>query len=124
MVVPTFTKCRQNLDEMELWYDHWLRVLGQAVITGPTTYANQIPDQSCADMSPPSRRPCARINSRMTILSDGTIPSCEQDPLAAHPLGHSLTNQILPIWQQQFPQLRTDHTTRPLCQSCTEWHRP
>ena len=25
IIVPIFTKCRQNLAEMEAWYDQWLR---------------------------------------------------------------------------------------------------
>ncbi|HEY7118771.1 MAG TPA: radical SAM protein, partial [Tepidisphaeraceae bacterium] len=58
LIVPTFTKCRENLEEMEPWYDHWLRVLGTAVIVGPSDYAGQIPDTACADMSPSKRRPC------------------------------------------------------------------
>ena len=124
LIVPTFTKCRQNLDEMEVWYDHWLKILSQAVITAPSTHAGQIPDHACADMSPPTRRPCMRINSRMTILSDGTIPTCEQDVQAQQPQGHSLTDQILPTWQQKFPILRQNHGTQPLCATCTEWHRP
>src|SRR5207248_2894117 len=32
ILVPTFIKCQQNIDEMEIWYDQWLRALGMAVI--------------------------------------------------------------------------------------------
>ena len=38
MLVPIFTKCRQNLGEMEFWYDQWLRALGSAVIVGPERF--------------------------------------------------------------------------------------
>src|SRR5439155_16402383 len=65
LVVPTFVKCAANLAEMELWYDQWLKVLGAATILGPSDFAGQIPDVGVADMSPPKRRACARLNPRM-----------------------------------------------------------
>jgi len=52
---------------------------GTAVIQGPSNFAGQIPSIAVADMTPPNRKACARIESRMTILSDGRIVSCEQD---------------------------------------------
>ena len=129
LIIPTFTQCREILSEMETWYDHWLRVLGTAVIAGPTDYAAQIPDHAAADMSPPRRRPCARLQSRMTILSDATIPSCEQDILAKQPMGNADRDRLTDIWQHRFQSLRQDHDSnhlqsRPLCTTCKEWHRP
>jgi hypothetical protein len=124
LVVPTFTKCRQNLDEMEPWYDHWLRVLGTAVIAGASDYAGQIPDVACADMSPPRRRPCQRLGSRMTVLSDGTIASCEQDVLGRQRQGDARVEGVGRTWRERFPILRGDHEKRELCTSCKEWHRP
>jgi spiro-SPASM protein len=129
LIVPTFTKCRANLDEMEAWYDHWIRVLGTAVIAGPSDYAGQIPDAACADMSPPKRRPCARLDSRLTILSDGAVVACEQDALRRHPLGRVPGDDLSDLWQHRLAPLRGDHATgslhhRPLCLACKEWHRP
>jgi spiro-SPASM protein len=129
LIVPTFTKCRENLEEMEAWYDHWLRVLGTAVITGPSDYAGQIADVAVADMSPPRRRPCARLQSRMTLHSDGVIPSCEQDILARQPMGHVQRDGLSKTWQHGFATLRADHESdrlqlRPICTACKEWHRP
>ena len=72
---------------MEAWYDQWLRAVGSAVIVGPSDFAGQIPDHAVADMAPPLRRPCARLESRMTILSDGRIVTCEQDVLGRQTLG-------------------------------------
>jgi spiro-SPASM protein len=129
LIVPTFTKCRENLEEMEPWYDHWLRILGTAVITGPTDYAAQIPDHAAADMSPPRRRPCARLQSRMTLHSDGIIPSCEQDVLAKQSMGHALHDGLAKTWQHPLQLLRSNHDSNnlqshPLCSTCKEWHRP
>jgi hypothetical protein len=124
LVVPTFTKCRENLDEMERWYDHWLRVIGTAVVTGPSDYAGQIPDHACADMSPPRRRACHRLGRRMTVLSDGTIASCEQDVLGRQRQGDVAVEGVGRTWRERFPILRADHEKRALCTSCKEWHRP
>ncbi len=41
IVVPTLVKVRQNVAEMEAWYDHWLRACGAAVIRGPDFFANE-----------------------------------------------------------------------------------
>jgi spiro-SPASM protein len=127
LVVPTFTKCRENLEEMEAWYDHWLRVLGTAVIKGPSDYAGQIPDHAAADMSPPRRRPCARLESRMTVHCDGAIPSCEEDVLLKQSMGH-VAEGVSKSWRERLAQLRGDHASnclesRPLCTACREWHR-
>ena len=87
LVVPIFTKCQQNLAEMEQWYDQWTRALGSAVIRSPSGCAGQIPDHSLVDRSPTKRKPCARLSSRLTILSDGRVVSCEEDVLGTNVLG-------------------------------------
>jgi radical SAM protein with 4Fe4S-binding SPASM domain len=124
IIVPTFVKCRENLAEMEQWYDYWLRAIGAAVITAPRDA-----DRACADMTPPKRRPCFRIDSRMTILSDGTVASCEQDVRGAQTVGNIHEESISEIWQNRFEPLRADHVhhrfeNRPLCANCIHWHRP
>lgn len=129
LLVPAFTKCQLNLAEMEPWYDHWLRVLGTAVIIGPSDYAKQIPDVAVADMTPPRRKACARIASRMTVLCDGRVVSCEQDVLGAKPLGRVGEQPIEEIWRKSFGALRADHARgewnkHGLCSACREWHRP
>jgi MoaA/NifB/PqqE/SkfB family radical SAM enzyme len=129
LIVPTFMKCRENLEEMEVWYDHWIRLLGHAVIAGPSDFAGQIQDCAVADMSPPRRRPCGRLKNRMTILSDGTVTSCEQDVLGRQAMGHVLREPLCEIWRNGFAAIRDEHACgrfagRPLCGACREWHRP
>ena len=48
LVIPTFVKTAGNLAEMEAWYDHWVRMLGCAVISGPSDFAGEISDVSIA----------------------------------------------------------------------------
>jgi hypothetical protein len=129
ILVPTFTKCRENLGEMEAWYDQWLRALGAAVVSGPSDFAGQIPDIAVADMSPPKRVPCRRLWSRLVIHSDGTAVACEQDFAGNHPLGNVLETSVTEIWQNRLAQIRADHRggafgRHPLCGGCRDWHRP
>ncbi|MBC7783579.1 MAG: SPASM domain-containing protein [Burkholderiales bacterium] len=128
IIAPTFVKATANLDEMEQWYDTWLSAIGSAVITGPGTFAAQVPDCSAADMSPPVRRACQRIESRLTILSDGKIVMCEQDVLGINALGHVLTQDLEDVWNQGMQPLRTAHAGgQPLpvlCTACRDWYRP
>ena len=118
--MPVFVKCRENLAEMEGWYDHWLRAVGTAVIEGPSDYCGMIPDVGLVDMSPPRRVGCRRLESRISVLCDGTMVGCEQDVLA---------QTIREVWAGRALELRSDHAKgewerHPLCGGCREWHRP
>lgn len=129
LLAPVFTKCRENLAEMEAWYDQWLRAVGCAVVRGPSDCGGQIPDVSVADMSPPRRRPCVRLASRLTILCDGRIVSCEEDVLGRQALGEIGRDPLAEVWQQRFGALRADHhnaswNKHSVCGNCREWHRP
>jgi len=129
ILAPTFTKCRENLHEMEGWYDYWLRAVGEAVMIGATDCAGQIPDAAVADMSPPRRRACRRLNTRVTILSDGRVVSCEQDVLGVQSLGHIGKQSIQEICQGSLASLRADHAAgqwdrHEACRRCREWDRP
>ena len=129
ILAPTFVKCRQNLAEMEAWYDQWLRAVGCAVLRGPSDCAGQIPDVAVADMAPPRKRPCGRLASRATVLSDGRIVSCEEDVLSRQIMGELGHEKLQDVWRQRFASLRSDHrhaklAAHPLCGQCKQWHRP
>jgi hypothetical protein len=129
ILVPVFTKCRKNFGEMEAWYDRWIQAAGSAVIRGPSTYGGRIAETSVADMAPPGRRSCQRLSSRVTILCDGRIVSCEQDALGEQTLGRLGEDSVARVWQEKFSRLRADHLRSqferlPLCAGCGDWHRP
>ncbi|HEY2588257.1 MAG TPA: SPASM domain-containing protein [Tepidisphaeraceae bacterium] len=129
ILVPIFTKCQANFGELEAWYDQWLRAVGTAVIRGPSDCAGQIPDVAMADMAPSGRRPCGRIQSRLTILSDGRIVSCEEDVAGRQVMGRLGNDALADVWRKRFESLRDDHrrgdwNQHPLCARCREWHRP
>ena len=129
ILVPTFVKCRQNMGEMEAWYDQWLRAVGSAVIRGPSDHCGVIPDISVADMAPPKRRSCVRIEFRLMVLCDGRIVACEEDSLGSAPMGHLANDSIAEVWKNSFGGLQQLHrlgrwAVSPTCAGCREWHRP
>jgi hypothetical protein len=123
LLVPTFVKCKANQAEMESWYDHWLRVLGCAVVSGPSDFGGLIEDVSAVDMSPPRRLPCISLSKRLAVLSDGAIVSCDQDVTGRQQLGR----YVKEAWQKA-QDMRRDHiqglwTKYPKCAACKQWHR-
>lgn len=130
IVAPTFVKTRDNLAEMEAWYDAWIRAVGSAVIAYPSDFAGLLQhDVSVGDMSPPLRVPCRRIASRMTVLSDGSVVSCEEDLAGRRQMGRIGQSAIRDIWQARFAELRSVHADRRwtscgVCAQCKEWNRP
>ena len=129
LLVPLFVKCSLNLAEMEAWYDQWLRAVGSAAIVGPSDFGGGIPDVAVADMAPPRRVACSRIQARMTVLCDGRVVSCEQDVLGRQVMGVVGETRLTEIWRRGFGELRADHREgnwkkRAVCAGCREWHRP
>ncbi|GIW74978.1 MAG: hypothetical protein KatS3mg104_0041 [Phycisphaerae bacterium] len=128
IIVPTFTKLSSNLAEMEQWYDTWLGAVGSAVIVGPSDYAGKMPDLSVAQMAPPLRKPCRRIESRLTVWSDGSISMCEQDAFSQFSIGKIGETSLESVWKTRLKGIRDSHRCGSglpvLCQSCQEWHRP
>lgn len=129
LLVPLFAKCANNIAEVEAWYDQWLKALGCAVIVGPGDFCGLIDDCAVADMSPPRRKPCARLWSRMMILSDGRVVSCEQDLAGKQVVGDAARQSLRDIWEQGMSPLRKAHKEGSwgaceLCPGCREWHRP
>ena len=129
LVVPHLIKTRATLDSMEDFYHRWLRKTGFAVITGHNDYAGQIENQSVMDMSPPNRRSCRRLFNKMTILSDASVPICDQDYLGQTSIGNVEKETVAAIWKgDAFEQLRNAHrkgrfNENKLCEKCKDWHR-
>lgn len=129
LLVPTFVKLAQNLAEMELWYDQWLGALGCAVIDGPSDFGGTIPNFSLADMSPTRRGACARLSSRLMVLSDGSAVACEQHFSGKQSFGNIANQTLREIWNNRLAPFRADHASgnwakHSTCASCKEWHRP
>ena len=130
LVVPHFTKSRDNVHELDDFYDGWLRRLGAATIHGYSHFAGQLEDRSVISMSPPSRIGCRRITSRCMILADGRVTLCDQDFKGLHTVGSIKDQTLEEIWRGKcFTHVRCAHQAirfdpTILCQTCEDWHRP
>jgi radical SAM protein with 4Fe4S-binding SPASM domain len=130
IVVPEFCKAKENVQEMDAFFDGWIRRTGTVSIIGYSHRAGQLADRSVIDMRPPVRTPCRRIRSRCVVLANGDVTICEQDYRGQHVIGSLRTHSLEELWQSaEFERLRARHVaggwdTVPLCAACSEWHRP
>jgi hypothetical protein len=126
LVVPMMVKCRDNVHELEPFVDRWQSTLGACLVTGPSDGAGLVDDVSVLDMAPPRRFACRQLAHRMTVLSDGSAPRCDQDWLARESAGNICEHAIETMWAQ-LQDLRRTHEQGSypgLCEGCRHWHRP
>ncbi len=130
IVTASLVKARQTFDDLDPFFDHWMRSSGWAILEGYSHYAHQMPDHSVTTMTPPCRVPCKQIRHRCTILADGTVVGCDQDFKGLYAAGRIGEQSLAEIWNGPAMQtlrgghLRGDYTCHPLCAQCDEWHRP
>ena len=126
LVVPSFAKCVENVDEMEPFFDHWQRRLGMVVITGHSDYAGQRPSRAVTRTDPPARGACRRVRSRMVVLADGCVTTCDQDHRGLQVAGRLTEIALSEAWHSAMLDSvrRNEIGAMPLCKSCREWHRP
>lgn len=130
IVLPEFTKARENAQELDAFHDGWIRQVGAVCVRGYSHHARQSEDRRVISMTPPERVPCRRIRSRALVLADGRMTLCDQDLHGHHAVG-SLTESTVPkIWRNaEFERVRAAHQAgqfapTALCRACEEWHRP
>lgn len=130
VALPDMTKSKDNVHELDDFFDGWLKRDGAASISGFSHYAHQWEDRSVMSMAPAGRTQCRRIQSRCVVLADGRVTMCDQDLNGLHAIGR-LTEQSLPsIWASScFARIRSDHhagnfEATELCAACDDWHRP
>lgn len=126
LIVPSLVKAHETLDDLEPFVDHWQRRLGTYVVRGASHYAGQQPDRAVTSMSPPRRQPCRRVMSRMMILADGTVTTCDQDNAAKQKVGRITDASMTDLWRSDLLNaIRIGrHESCSLCPRCDEWHRP
>jgi len=130
IVLPTMTKARDNVHELDDFHDGWLRRIGAVSVNGYTHHAGQVDDRRVMSMAPPERVPCRRIGSRCLVLADGRVTMCDQDLNGRHAVGSLADGSLEAIWQgDRFRDVRAAHgalhfDVNPLCAACDEWHRP
>ncbi len=130
LILPEMTKARDNIHELDEFYDGWIRRIGAATISGYSHFAGQCEDRSVIRMAPATRFGCRRIQSRCMVLADGQVVMCDQDFQGLHPVGSLHEQSLEEIWESAGSErIRGAHRKgqfdpTPLCAACEEWHRP
>ena len=136
IIVPQITKCTENVEELDAFFDGWMQLQGCATVRGFSTFGGQsrvggrLRDLSVVDMTPPTRTPCQRVMSRCVVLADGSVVPCDQDFTGQLLLGHLGKQTLQEVWSGARAEcLRHNHAqghadTELLCGPCAEWHRP
>lgn len=130
LVIPEIVKSVETVDELDAFFDGWVRRTGWATIAGYSHYAGQLKDRSVIRMAPPTRRPCRRINQRAVVLADGRLTVCDQDFNGRHAVGSLTETPLRDLWcGPEMQRIRRGHRDEPfdgipLCTRCEEWHRP
>ncbi len=130
LVVPEFCKSRDNLHELDDFYDGWMQRLGIASITGFNHFGQRLEDRGLIKMAPAARTPCRRVRSRALVLADGRVTLCDQDFEGKHTIGTIEESTMGELWAgESLSQVREAHVSGSaelpvICGSCEEWHRP
>lgn len=130
LIVCELLKSHETMDDLEAFYDRWIRKTASAVIAGPSHYAGHWPNQAVVRMAPPTRFPCLRLPHRATILADGRMTLCDQDFRGRHAVGSLHESRLAELWQgAALAAVRQNHLNGAwnhvsLCRGCEEWHRP
>jgi len=129
-VPASLVKSRETFDELDSFYDCWIRKTACAVIEGYSHHAKLLPDRCVMNMSPPKRIPCRQLRQRLTILANGNVTSCDQDFQEKYVLGNLADESLTDIWTgERLQALRAaqqscNYGFHPMCNKCEEWHRP
>lgn len=130
ILVPEMTKSVETVHELDAFFDGWVTETGCACINGYSHYAEQRPDRTVINMSPPTRSGCRRIRHRATVLADGRVAMCDQDFTGRYTVGDLHKESLAECWLgTKMRHARQRHAdghfdAGPLCASCEEWHRP
>lgn len=128
IIIPSLTRCRPTLGELERFYDRWLRATGSAAIRGYGAFGGVLPADDLLDTTPLIREPCRRLASRLTLLADGQAVACDQDHRGEIVLGDWTRQTLAEIWAGgRRAQLLAAHRALEFarfapCRSCRQWH--
>lgn len=130
LIVPSMTKSRLNVVELEAVFEQWVTKVGCCWIEGYSDRAGQMARLQVASMAPPARVTCRRLRSRLLMLADGRAVSCEQDYKGLQSVGDLGRQSLQDVWQGEPMRRRRQYLpgsgsgSAVLCDRCEEWGRP
>ena len=105
-IIPKMVRCARTLGEIELFFDRWLTYAGHAVIEPeprPDEHLSASQDAPAlrgglVHITPPPGVLRHRWLSTMTIHSDGTVPSFNEDWLGRDAAGSAAAQPLASLW--------------------------
>lgn len=129
-VYPQLVRMKVNENELESFYRFWKNPdspsHGKFIIQKYNSFCRLLPEEKSADLSPLERNPCWHLRRDMTILSDGSVPECQEcigqfnqkDKI----LGNAFTDDLAEIWKKFDGNLKNQICGKysGLCKDCDE----
>ena len=107
-IVPRIQRCFDTYEDIEPFYERWQRVLGTPVID-PQIVIDSIEENgmnSLADASNPARSMISECFRRMTIYSDGSVPTSELDLNGTRNVGNVDDFSVMDLWRGVIQERR------------------
>ncbi|MFM1832960.1 MAG: hypothetical protein RLZZ461_1276 [Planctomycetota bacterium] len=107
-IIPRIQRRDETIDEIPEFFERWRRRLGCAVIDGRIRWRRDLGDplDRLSPTQPPVRADRLVAATRMTILSDGTVPISETDPLGDDLIGRVGDRPLRDLWRQVVEERR------------------
>ena len=101
-IVPRIQRCFETYEDIEPFFERWQRVLGTPVID-PQTVIDPLAENGAnrlADASNPERTMISECFRRMTIYSDGWVPTSELDLSGTRSVGNVDEFSVMELWRR------------------------
>ena len=100
-VVPRIERREETIAEIPEFFERWRRRLGVAVIDGAPLWPNHfgIDPDGLIPTRPPDRHRRLVAATRMTILSDGSVPGDERDLTGVDTIGRVQDQPLKRLWR-------------------------
>ncbi|MAD77774.1 MAG: hypothetical protein CMJ51_00200 [Planctomycetaceae bacterium] len=100
-IAPRLQRRAETIEEMPEFFERWRQRLGTAVIDGPVRWPEDqaVAPDPLSPTHPPSGRDRIVAESRMTILSDGTVPVLETDLRGERSVGRVGERSLTELWR-------------------------
>ena len=107
-IVPRIQRCFDTYEDIEPFFERWQRVLGTPVID-PRIMIDPLEEDSSdalADASNPERAMISESFRRMTIYSNGWVPTSELDLDGTRSVGNVDEHSVMELWRRVIQERR------------------
>ena len=88
----------ENEEHLEDFYRKWKDEGAQVIVQKYDSYANFLPQKQPADLSPLNRFACWHLKRDMSVLLDGSVPTCRVQLGRESVLGNAFNDKLADIW--------------------------